>query len=79
MSHIAIKRCPDCTPIRSWAQEVAAALKSDLGLNARVEDGVEGEFAVYVDSVPVIQRNVDTLPSVDEVEAAVRNAIPAVV
>jgi predicted Rdx family selenoprotein len=76
MANIAITRCPVCSSIRSRSQEVATALKTDLGLNSRIEDGVEGEFTVYVDRVPVIQRTRETLPSIDEVEAAVRNAIP---
>ncbi len=76
MARIVITRCPVCSSIGSRSQEFATALKTDLGLNAQIEDGVEGEFTVSVDRVPVIQRTRDSLPSIDEVEAAVRNAIP---
>ena len=76
MSNIVIKRCPACPTIRSFTQQIISALADDFRMNATVEDGVNGEFAVFVDGVPVLQRNVDALPSLDEVEAAVRNAVP---
>jgi hypothetical protein len=58
--------------------EIATALKSDLGIKrVRHEDGVRGEFAILVDGVPVIQRTGETLPSSDEVDAAVENAVNA--
>jgi len=74
MSQVTIKRCPTCPSIKSHTQEVGAALKRDLGVKVKVQDGVEGEFAILVDGVPVIQRTNGTLPSVDEVNAAVENA-----
>jgi hypothetical protein len=76
MSNIVIKRCPTCSSISSLAQEVAIALKNDLGLNAHIIDGVNGEFSVLAGGVPVIQRTGEWLPSIDEVEAAVCNAAP---
>jgi len=75
MSQVTIKRCPTCLSIRGHTQEVVAALKRDLGVKVKVQDGVEGEFAILVDGVPVIQRTSETLPSVDEVDAAVENAV----
>lgn len=78
MSHITIKRCQTCLGIRDHAQEIVTALQHDLSItNVRVEDGVKGEFAVLVDGVPVIQRTGETLPSIDEVNAAVENAVAA--
>lgn len=77
MSQVTIKRCPSCSVIRKHTLDVVAALSEDLGLCVRVEDGVEGEFAVHVDGVPMIQRTGETLPSVDEVDAAVENAMVA--
>jgi hypothetical protein len=76
MSNIVIKRCPVCESIGSRAQEVAAALKNDLGLDTHTKDGTNGEFSVLAGGVPVIQRTGEWLPSVDEVEAAVWNATP---
>jgi hypothetical protein len=77
MNNVIIKRCPVCPTIRSHTQQIVKALADDFGMKVRVEDGVKGEFAVYAGGVPVLQRNGDTLPSPDEVEAAVGNAIPA--
>ena len=74
MSKIVIKRCPASPTIRSFTQQMVTTLADDFRMNAMVENGVNGEFAVFVDGVPVIQRKVDALPSPDEVEAAVRNA-----
>jgi predicted Rdx family selenoprotein len=76
MSSIIIKRCPASPTIRSFTQQIVTALADDFRMNARIEDGVHGEFTVCVDGVPVIQRTGDALPSPEEVEAAVRNAIP---
>ena len=76
MSNIVIKRCPVCPTIRSFTQQMVTALADDFRMNAQVVDGVHGEFAVFVDGVPVLQKKVDALPSLDEVEAAIRNAVP---
>ncbi len=77
MSNIVIRRCPVCNGIRKHAQEALATLEHDLGVDARIEDGAKGEFSVLVDGAPVLQRGGDSLPSMDEVEAAVANAAPA--
>ncbi len=77
MSQVTIKRCPSCAIIQSHTEKVVAALKDDLGRRVKILDGVPGEFAVLVDGVPVIQRTSETLPSVDEVDAAVENAVIA--
>lgn len=77
MTNVVIKRCPVCPSIRSQVEGITTALRNDLRVSARVEDGVQGELSVYADGVPVIQRTADYLPSADEVEAAVRNAAPA--
>jgi predicted Rdx family selenoprotein len=74
MSQVTIKRCPTCSSILGHTQEVVAALKRGIGVQVKVQDGVVGEFAILVDGVPVIQRTSETLPSIDEVEAAVENA-----
>lgn len=76
MANIVIKHCPVCSNTAARAEEAASALKADFDLPARVEKGKEGEFTVIVDDVPVIQRGGDELPTVDEVTAAVRNAVP---
>ena len=76
MSSVTIKRCPVCPKVGNRAKEVTSALAGDMGLKARIEDGAKGEFSVLVYYIPVIQRNGDSLPSVEEVEAAIRNAVP---
>jgi hypothetical protein len=77
MASIIIRRCPVCPNIGRRAEEVSAALADELGVPSQIVDGVKGEFSVLVDDVPMIQRDADSLPSVEEVEAAVRNAEPA--
>ncbi|WP_020469640.1 hypothetical protein [Zavarzinella formosa] len=71
-----IKRCPVCPTIRSHTDLVVSFLERDLDVEADVEDGESGEFSVFVDGTRVIQREGDSLPDVEEVEAAVENAIP---
>jgi hypothetical protein len=77
MANIIIKRCPVCPNIDKRAKEVRAALADELGVPSQIVDGGKGEFSVLVGGVPMIQRDEDSLPSVEEVEAAVRNADPA--
>jgi len=77
MSDVVIARCPVCPTIGSHAQQIVSALKNDIDMTVRVEDGAKGEFSVLVDGVPVLQRNGDSLPSAEEVEAAVMNTMPA--
>ena len=76
MSSVTIKRCPVCPNVGNRVKEVSSALAADMGLKARIEDGAKGEFSVLVYCIPVIQRNGDSLPSVEEVEAVIRNAVP---
>jgi predicted Rdx family selenoprotein len=71
---IVIKRCPTCQTIRSHTREVAAALRNNLDLLVAVTDGSDGEFAVLVDGVIVIEREGDQLPWPEEVDSAVRFA-----
>jgi hypothetical protein len=52
---------------------VAASLRKEPGLEVQVIDGAKGEFTVSVDGREVVRKG-DTLPSVEEVLAAVRNA-----
>jgi hypothetical protein len=61
MSNIVIKSCPECTTIRTFTQEIVVALSNDFKLNAKIEDDVPGEFAVFVDRVPLIQCKGDDL------------------
>jgi hypothetical protein len=55
---------------------VAAALKSEPGLQVEETDGNHGEFTVLVDGREVIRKG-NSLPGVDEVVAAVKKAVPA--
>ena len=73
---IIIKRCPTCASIRSRADELRESLRKELGITPRIEDGASGELSLFVDGVPMIQRTGDSLPSDEEIEAAVRNARP---
>jgi hypothetical protein len=55
---------------------VAASLKKEPGVEVEVVNGDHGEFTVSVDGRTVAKRG-DTLPSADEVLAAVKKAVPA--
>jgi hypothetical protein len=55
---------------------VAASVKQEPGLQVELIDGSKGELTVTVDGREVIRKG-DTLPSVEEVLAAVRKAVPA--
>jgi hypothetical protein len=76
LNNIVIKRCPVFSSINRRAQELAIALKKDLGLDASIKDEKRGEFSVLAGGIPVIHRICYWLPSVGEVEAAIWNAIP---
>jgi hypothetical protein len=76
MADVVIKRCPACPSIRSQVEEIAAALRNDLHVTARIEDGARGELSVFVDGSPVIRKVGDDLPSAGDVEEAVRGAVP---
>ncbi|WP_020470613.1 hypothetical protein [Zavarzinella formosa] len=71
-----IKRCPSCPTIRARAEEIVSSLEKDLDIDVATQDGAKGEFTVLVDGVPLLQRDGETLPSVEEVEAAVQGAAP---
>ena len=73
MSEITIRRCPVNPHIIAHAHEINLDLMMDLGREARIEEGVENEFTVLVDDMPMLQRSDASLPSADEVEAAIQN------
>ena len=77
MADVVIKRCPVCPSIGSRVEEIVKNLARDMNVSPRVEDGAKGELSVFVDGVPVIQRTGNDPPNTEEVEAAVRNALPA--
>lgn len=76
MASIVIKHCPICSNAGERADDLAAVLKSIFGLTVRVEEGAEGEFTIAVNGLPVIERSDAALPTVEEAEVAVRNAVP---
>jgi len=54
---------------------VAAQLRKEPGVDVQVVDGNRGEFTVLVDGRVVAQKG-DSLPSADDVLAAVRQESP---
>jgi VCBS repeat-containing protein len=54
---------------------VAAALRKEPGLEVELIDGNHGEFTVAVDG-QVVSTKTDSLPSVDQVVAAVKKTAP---
>jgi hypothetical protein len=57
---------------------VAAALRKEPGIQVEVIDGGRGEFTVSVDGQVVAQKG-ETVPSEEEILAAVRKAKPVAV
>jgi hypothetical protein len=55
---------------------VAAALKKEHGLDVELIDGQRGEFTVSVDGKVVPEKD-ESLPSIEEVVKAVKQAAPA--
>lgn len=75
MHQIVIRRCPINPAVRMHAVELMSRLLTGSGLKARIEDGVVDDFSIWVDGIPMLQRSDVTLPRVEEVEAAVQNAL----
>ena len=78
-SNVIIKHCPDSPEIACFAQEAADALGRNLGISAGLKDGAKGEFTVLVNGLPVIEESGDTLPTIEEVQTAVRLGNPEAV
>jgi len=75
MPEIIIRRCPVNPSVRLHAIELAGKILADLGLRTRVEDGGVNDFCVWVSKIPILQRSDKTLPSLEEVESAIRNVL----
>ena len=56
---------------------MAAELKRDLGLDAKLEVGGSGEFTVWVDEEKVAEKKWGRFPAPEDVVTAVRAALPA--
>jgi hydroxyethylthiazole kinase-like sugar kinase family protein len=58
------------------AARVADALRKEPGLSVDLIDGNRGEFTVLVDGRTVAGKKGDSLPNVEDVVAAVKQAAP---
>jgi hypothetical protein len=68
-----IKRCPSNPEVGILTEQVARVMRQRLGIAPRIINGRAGEFSVYVDGVPVIMCDSQSLPWPEEVEAAVQS------
>jgi hypothetical protein len=75
-TNVVIKHCPVCPEVANLAQLVSDALGRNLGVCTGLRDGAKGEFTVLVNGSPVIEESSDTLPAIEDVLAAVRDAHP---
>ena len=73
MSQVTIRRCPVCSTIGERADAVLSALNKEPGVNAKIVDGAKGEFSVEVNGHRVAGKTGETLPTTEEVVAAVQN------
>jgi predicted Rdx family selenoprotein len=78
-TNVIIKHCPDCETIVQLAGEAQDALGRTLGVVAGLRDGAKGEFTVLVNGTPAIEETAETLPTIDEILAAVRQGTPEAV
>jgi len=62
--------------IKEHAAGLAAALRKEPGVEVELREGGRGELTVTVDGQEVASKD-DSMPSVEEVIAAVRKAVPA--
>ncbi|WP_084760141.1 hypothetical protein [Zavarzinella formosa] len=69
-----IRRCPSCPLIKDHMKSVLEALSGDFHIDAVMQDGDPGEFAIFVNGVEVIRGDSNSLPDVEEIEAAVKGA-----
>ena len=76
MFDIVIRRCPHSKQIGDHAAEVYASLLLDFDRNIRIEDGERDEFSLLIEGFPAMLRSIDSLPSVEEVEAAIQRTTP---
>lgn len=53
MKHVTIRRCPACPTIRSLAESVAVALRQDDEVHVQIVDGMQGDFLVEVNGMPL--------------------------
>lgn len=74
MHTVVIYRCPVTWAILDHTEHVVAGLRED-GVEPVVADGRYSEFDVEVDDRLVIYKNGGRLPAVEQVRAAVEDAI----
>ncbi|WP_029629907.1 hypothetical protein [Zavarzinella formosa] len=62
----------ECPMVCRYALDLATALGRNLQIHAVIQQGMKGEFGVYVNGASLFQRSTDDLPSIQEVEEAVQ-------
>ncbi|WP_238537570.1 hypothetical protein [Zavarzinella formosa] len=59
-------------------KEILAELFEDLHIDAVMQNGDPGEFAIFVNGIEVLRRDSNSLPDIEEIEKAVSGATHAV-
>ncbi len=76
MKNVTIRRCPTCSNIISYTDQLTAELRNDPDVKVNVVDGSKGEFTAEVDGRRINGKNGDSLRDASEVAAEIRGQSP---
>jgi len=76
MKNVTIRRCPTCSNIGSYTDQLTAELRNDPDVKVNVVDGSKGEFTAEVDGRRINGKNGDSLRDASEVAAEIRGQSP---
>jgi len=76
MKNVTIRRCPTCSNIISYTDQLTAELRNDPDVKVNVVDGSKGEFTAEVDGRRINGKNGDSLRDASEAAAEIRGQSP---
>jgi len=76
MKNVTIRRCPTCSNIGSYTDQLTAELRNDPDVKVNVVDGSKGEFTAEVDGRRINGKTGDSLRDASEVAAEIRGQSP---
>jgi len=76
MKNVTIRRCPTCSNIGSYTDQLTAELRNDPDVKVNVVDGSKGEFTAEVDGRQINGKTGDSLRDASEVAAEIRGQSP---
>jgi len=76
MKNVTIRRCPTCSNIGGYTDQLTAELRNDPDVKVNVVDGSKGEFTAEVDGRRINGKTGDSLRDASEVAAEIRGQSP---